>query len=341
MSSARLRHTINSLLGSMTPGAAPGAGAVLDVFDQELDAHAELVIAGPGGPAGFAGATAGAGPMTGGASPPPSLVGFLTRGEGVGFTERAASVLQRFDVPPAAREHHRFLAEMSEHKRAFFKVEWHRQPGGRVAPAASCYFRRRPELDAVLAALDARGLARGLQDQLRLLAFTLDKRTVMFAAATFRPGAPVHHKLYFSQYVTPATAPAVIARLERVLDRLAPEGPDAQPGARAGDGGQRAPWQRAHAHTLAGAPESTILVSVAFTDRDLLPGLKIDYPEVTPAQAAAWAPEERRPQVEREVRDACAGAGAGRLSYLGVRLQGDRAAALKYYVPVQAPRELP
>ena len=340
MSSARLRHTIHSLLGSMTPGAASGAGAVLDVFDPELDDHAELVLAGAAGSAGFAGAGAGAAPTAGAASQPPSLVGFLTRGESVGFTERAASVLQRFDMPPAAREHHRFLAEMSGHKRAFFKVEWHRQPGGGVVPAASCYFRRRPELDTVLTALDARGLARDLQDRLRLLAFALDKRTAMFVAATFRPGAPMHHKLYFSQYVTPATAPAVLGRLERALDRLDPNASRAQSGARSESGSQRAPWQRAHAHTLAGAPEHTLLVSVTFTNQELLPGLKIDYPEVGPAQAAAWVSEERRPQVEREVRNACALAGRDRLSYLGVRLLGDRATALKYYVPVQVPREL-
>jgi hypothetical protein len=319
MSSARLRHTINTLVGSMTPGAASGAAAVLDVFEQELDEYAELIV----------------GPTTGGASPSPGVVGFMTRGEGAGFTERAAAMLQRFDMPPAARAQHRFLAELFEHKRAFFKIEWHRQAGGGVVPAAACYFRRRPELDTVLDALGQRGLAAELQDQLRVLAFVLDKRTVHFVAAAFRPNAPVHHKLYFSQYVTPATRQAVAARVGRLVDRVDGKGSASRPE------GTRALWQAAHDGILAEAPERTIFVSVNFTDQARLPWLKIDYPEVTPAQAAAWVSEDRRAQVERDARDACAGVGCDRLSYLGVRLVGDGQAALKYYVDLPAPRELP
>ena len=160
MSSASLRHTLSSLLGGTSPAAVSGAAAVADLFEQELDAYAELVV----------------GPSRGAAAPDP--IGFMTRGEGVGFTERAASVLQRFDMPPASREHHRFLAELFEHRRAFFKVEWHRAPDGGVVPAASCYFRRRPEVETVMAALGRRGLDPGIQDELRALASGLDKRSI-------------------------------------------------------------------------------------------------------------------------------------------------------------------
>jgi hypothetical protein len=312
MSSASLRHTISTLLGGASPAVASGAAAVADLFEPELDEYAELVV----------GRSPGAGSA---AAPDP--VGFMTRGEGAGFTERAASVLQRFDMPPASREHHRFLAELFEHRRAFFKVEWHRQPDGGVIPAASCYFRRRPEIETALAALGRRGLDPAVQDELRALAFTLDKRSVHFVAAALRPGAPVHHKLYFSQYVTTATRPVVADRVARLLGRM-------------GESDEvRALRLRAHENmlpALGNDGETTIFVSAHFTDRERLPWLKIDYPETTPAQAAVWARDQDRPQVEREARMACASLGRSRLSYLGVRLQGDEAASLKYYVDLPA-----
>lgn len=312
MSSASLRHTLSTLLGGSSPAVLSGAAAVADLFEQELDEYAELVV----------------GPSRGAAAPDP--VGFMTRGEGAGFTERAASVLQRFDVPPASREHHRFLAELFEHKRAFFKVEWHRGPDGGVVPAASCYFRRRPEVETVMSALGRRGLDPTIQDELRALASTLDKRSIHFVAAALKPGSPIHHKLYFSQYVTRATRPLVAERLARLLARI---GESAE---------VRAERQRAHEHMLPALGddgETTIFVSLSFTDRERLPGIKIDYPETTPAQAAVWARDPDRPQVEREARMACASLGRARLSYLGVRLQGDRPASLKYYVDLPGARE--
>jgi hypothetical protein len=309
MSSARLRHIVNSLVGS--PAIASAAAAVADLFEPELDDYAELV----------------AGPSQGGS---PEVIGFMTRGEGVGFTERAAAALQRFDMPPAAREHHRFLAEMFEHRRAFFKVEWHRQPDGGATPAASCYFRRRPEVERVLAALAGRGVDPAVLDELRVVAAGLEKRSVHFVAAAFRPSAPVHHKLYFSQYVTAATRALVAARVDRLLGS-AGESEDVRAGRR-----------RAHDHMLADAgagQETTIFVSASFAARERLAGLKIDYPGPTPAQAAVWAPDADRPRVEREARLACVSVGRDRLSYLGVRLHGDQPPVLKYYADLPSVRE--
>jgi hypothetical protein len=160
MSSAKLRHIVNEVVHRQGPAAGPTVAAVLDELDDPLDAYAELI-----------------------AAPARDAVGLMTRGEGPGFTRAVSSILRRLDMPPAALEHHRFLAEHFEHKRAFFKVEWHFGPDGRVAPLAACYFRRRPELDTVLDALERRGVGAGLHDPLRVLAYTLDKRTVHFVAA--------------------------------------------------------------------------------------------------------------------------------------------------------------
>jgi len=313
MSSASLRHAVSALVGGASPATVAGAAAMIDLFEPELDEYAELV-AGSSQP--------------GAAATWPDVVGMMTRGEGAGFTERVASALRSLDMPPASREHHRFLAGMFGDRRGFFKVEWHRRAGG-VVPAASCYFRRRPPLDDVLDALGRRGLDRAIQDQLRVLAFALEKRTVHFVAAGFLPGAPVYHKLYFSQHVTAGTRADVIARVDRLLGGT---GESAE---------VRARRLRAHEHMLpeGAAAESAIFVSACFTDRERLPWLKIDYPELTPTQAAAWASDEERPRVEREARVACASFGADRLSYLGVRLEGDAAPVLKYYVDRPGARE--
>jgi hypothetical protein len=312
MSSASLRHAVSALAGGVSPAAVSGAAAVIDLFEPELDEYAELV----------AGSS-----QRGAPAPWPDVLGLMTRGEGAGFTERVASALQSLDMPPASRDHHRFLADLFEHRRGFFKVEWHRQADG-VVPAASCYFRRRPQLEDLLDQFGRRGLDRAVQDELRVLAFNLDKRTVHFVAAAFRRSAPVYHKLYFSQHVTAGTRSDVIARAARLFGRL---------GERAEVRDQRL---RAHEHMLPdSAEDSSIFVSACFTDRERLPWLKIDYPELTPTQAAMWASDEDRPRVEREARVTCTSLGRDRLSYLGVRLQGDLAPVLKYYVDQPGARE--
>jgi hypothetical protein len=286
-------------------GAHAGAmSAAVDLFADEIAAYGELIL-GPGG----------------------TPVGFMTRGEDQSFTERAAMVLRSMNVSPAAIAHHAFLAEWMEHLRAFFKVEWQVSASG-ITPLAACYFRRRPEVETVLAKLHARGVSTARQDELRQIAASLDKDTVHFVAAAFRPEHALHHKLYFSQYVTEQTKILVEDRIERLFDRLG------------GQGDLRALWRRAHARMLANHHETTCFVSVNFTDDQRLPWFKIDYPEVSPELAAAWAPPEQRETIRRDAQAACTAARTTKLSFLGVRLGATGSyPQLKYYADFPTPAE--
>jgi hypothetical protein len=178
----------------------------------------------------------------------------------------------------------------------------------------------------VLAKLHARGVSTARQDELRQIAHSLEKDTVHFVAAAFRPDHAIHHKLYFSQYVTDETKPIVEERIERLFDRLG------------GQGDLRALWRRAHRKLFLQHHETTCFVSVNFTDDQRLPWFKIDYPEVSPELAAEWAPPEQRELVRRDAQAACDAARSARLSFLGVRIGATGSyPQLKYYADFPTP----
>jgi hypothetical protein len=278
------RHPLSQIAEHHLDAHASAMSTAVDMFSDELARYGEVVL-GPGS----------------------SVVGFMTRGEGESFTQRVKMVLHSMGMSPATIAHHGYLAEWMEHMRAFFKVEWH-TTGTTVTPLAACYFRRRPEVETVLARLHARGVGTARQDELRQLAASLEKDSIHFVAAAFRPGHAPHHKLYFSQYVTERTLAIVEERIERVFDRLG------------GSAELRALWRRVHRRMFTDLDETTCFVSVNFTDDQRLPWFKIDYPEVAPALAAEWAPLAQRDAVRRDAETACAAAGSKRLSFLGVRL---------------------
>lgn len=297
MSATKIRHALNRAVASKATGAVAEVGSILDMLEDELEAYSEFILA-----------------------PETSAVGFMTRGEGSSFSDRVSGVIRRLDLPPAALEHHLFLADMFEHKRGFFKVEWHFDESGQARPMAACYFRRRPDLETVLDKLQARGIATSLSDQIRLLAYTLEKRSVHFVAAAFRRNSSVHHKLYFSQYVTGPTRAQVDARLERALERtgLRPALLES--------------WRQIHPQMIDPTSETSLFVSVNLTDDESLPWIKIDYPNVAPSAASSWLPQDQREQVVSDAQTACQVVGNDHLSFLGVRLRTDRDhAMLKYY----------
>jgi hypothetical protein len=155
----------------------------------------------------------------------------------------------------------------------------------------------------------------------------LEQRTVHFVAASFGRAQPVEHKLYFSQWLTPESRPAVEQRLARVLELYALPAE------------LRAHWATQHARSTA-HDDATLFVSIGFTRDSLLPSVKIDYPELGPARAAVWAPADEQPRVLADAESICALAGTTALSFLGVRLTPERAwPALKYYcdLPASAP----
>lgn len=249
-------------------------------------------------------------------------VGFMTHGEGPQFTARVQVALDMLGLPEAARAHHRELATWFEHTRGFAKFEWHTTPDGRVEPLAAVYFRRRPHAGAVLDRLDTWGVPASARERIAALAATLEKDTIHFVAAAFRPDQPVHHKLYFSQWLTPDTHEATTKRLARVFELYG--FPAAAVDA----------WRPAHERcTRDGEP--TVFLSTSVAEAGASPSFKIDYPDLQPAQVALWAPAARRPEVTAEVERAKAMSGGKYLTYLGTRFTpGADGAALKYYADV-------
>lgn len=296
------QRTRNALSQGIPAEEASHALSLANLVAAELDIYAEIIVGTQGAP-----------------------IGFMTRGEDAGFTERAHQMLRQLGMPEAALAHHRALATWFEHMRAFLKVEWHVGPDG-VAPLAACYFRRRPEIETALARLHAFGVAPEVQDHVRRIAFTVEKDSIHFVSAAFRPGHPVHHKLYFSQWAEPGSRHKVQERIERMFDRHAITEP------------VRARWRVLHERTL---PEGdpTLFLSISFTDREVSPSFKIDYPEVTPEVAAAWLDGAPSEQAAKDAAHTCELAGTRALSYLGVRFTpGEDTVRLKYYADVPGSR---
>ncbi|HSK03529.1 MAG TPA: hypothetical protein VK932_19895, partial [Kofleriaceae bacterium] len=247
---ARARDALRARLGDH----AAGALTMAELFAEPLDRYTELISSVSG-----------------------ELTGFMTRGEDRRFTAQTAAALEYLGMTRDARDHHAALAGWMEHRRGFTKLEWAREgEAGRVVPLAAIYFRRRPAVADTLARLADRGVGSAGRELAAEVAGVLGKRTVHFVAAAFRPGSPVHHKLYFSQLVAADTHAEVARRVEAIVRRFG------------GTPAQVAIWQHHHAATVH-RDDSTIFVSVSMTADQPSPSFKIDYPEVEPARAAAWA----------------------------------------------------
>jgi hypothetical protein len=270
--------------------------STLDVFASELSHYAELIV-GPGR----------------------SVVGFMTRGEGESFTDRLAMTMRNLAFPESAVAHHFALAQWFEHTRGFAKLEWHVDAAGELSPMMAVYYRRRPAVETALARLHSFGVAVAVQDELRRLAYVLEKSSIHFVAAAFHREQPIQHKLYFSQLVIEERKPAIEDRLGGVFDRI-------------GRSADRSTWLPLHRRALASPIDTTLFVSFNFTDAQLLPMFKIDYPDQLPDQVAMWAPVDLQADVEREASEVARAMSCDRLAYLGVRFGASLAAPrLKYY----------
>jgi hypothetical protein len=293
---ARTRSLVERVFPS---GELEAPLAATDLFAPELDGYAEIVLA-----------------------PGEMAFGFMTRGEDAGFAARVARVLDLLEMPERARAHHRALAAWFEHKRAFCKVEWRRQPDGPIRPRVSIYFRRRPAVDVAVERLGRLGVSGALCDHVREVARVAGKTSIHFVAAAFAAGEPVHHKLYFSQYASPEERGEAARRAEALL---ALHGiPD----------GARARWRRSHDGCV-GEGSPTFFASIGFTDDALAPTLKLDYARVTPWRAGEWLDGDQREAAVELATGACRGLGLRELSYLGVRFAGgDDGVRLKYYLDI-------
>lgn len=282
---------------ALAPMGVIGEGrAMLETFGPEAEAYGEAILS-PGG----------------------RVAGFMVRGEGQAFTERAAAVLATWNLPEAARAHHRRLAHLMEHRRGFLKLEWHHREGAEPERLAAFYFRRRPEVTEVLRWLDELGVAAEVRAEIDALAAGLAKKSVHFVAAAARADQPgLHHKLYFSQYVTPGHLPGVTERLGGLMRPfgVSPEAVEA--------------WRPVH-HAILDGRETTLFASINFTLSARKPWLKLDYPEVNPELVQPWIAEPDRDTARREIGHMIRTAGLRRLSYLGVRLSEAALPQLKYY----------
>lgn len=293
------------------------ARSALDLLRPELDEYAEIISAPPG-------------PLGG-------VAGFMTRGEGPAFTERARTIA----IAAGGGDNISSVGELMalaawcEHRRAFFKVEWH--PRGEACDVVmASYFRRRPPLSAVQRHLLDQGVPVEALEQLEEVARRLGKRTPHFVSMALRPGHSSHYKIYFSQYVTAETAAEVRRNVHAALETM-----QIHPAA-------LARWEAQHASSLstslassAALPvsDATLFLSVSLTTDGVVPGIKIDYPDVLPEAVAAWSePSDASdasatgPAIAAAARAAAAEVGAPALSYLGVRfLPHAPAPILKFY----------
>ncbi|MFN3202013.1 MAG: hypothetical protein ACE366_26645 [Bradymonadia bacterium] len=282
---------------ALAPMNAVGEGrAMLETFGAEADAYGEAIL-----------------------SPNGRVAGFMIRGEGAEFTERAAAVLAAMQLPEAARAHHRRLAHLMGHRRGFLKLEWHHREGQEPERLAAFYHRRRPEVWRVLEFFDELGVAESVRGEIELLARTLEKETVHFVAAAARAGQPgLHHKLYFSQYVTPDRLPGVTTRIGALM---APFGVSPE---------MVETWRPVH-EAILGERETTLFASINFTLAERKPWLKLDYPEVKPEVIQPWIAPQDQETARREMGHFIRTAGLRRMSYLGVRLSESPLPQLKYY----------
>lgn len=273
-----------------------------DLFEGELSEYAELIAGRAMNP-----------------------IGFMTRGEGPAFTEHVRIALQALGMPGAAIERQQAMATWFEHMRGFFKAEWHRTAQG-VEPLAAIYFRRRPEIDEVITRLTQWGLPDVARQRVSAMARLLEKTSIHFVSAAFRQSHPVHHKMYFSQWVTRDTRAAVAERISRVFELF---------GFLAG---AREAWLANHERCI-GPDDTTVFVSTSVNVDGVSPSFKIDYPDLTPELVAAWLPAAERATVLDEARHAMALGGTKQLTFTGVRFAADQPApALKYYSDVPGSR---
>ncbi|GAB1723250.1 MAG: hypothetical protein NTNFB01_21460 [Nitrospira sp.] len=247
-----------------------------------------------------------------------SLAGLLLRGEGSGFTDRIQGLLRQWDLGDEAAFVQARVAGAFEHKRCFLKLEWCGHATG-VDRQAAVYYRRRPKLHEALKIVAQSAGTTVALDDLRELGALLGKDTVHFVSAVMRPGRPIHYKLYFSQYVTPASHEQVFGRLQRAMRRFA-----GQPSA-------EGRWATYHDRLSSRQLAHTLFVSLAVSEDGTDPSLKVDYPGVAPVVAAGLLDGARLRQTEARLRHLCEAAGRTELSYLGVRIRAEGDPVLKGY----------
>ena len=251
-------------------------------------------------------------------------IGLMIRGEDESFTARATALMRARGLPDDSVA--RFLEQSAffEHKRAFLKVEWAAGPdGGGAERLVAYYHRRRPSVAVA---------------QQRYLGFGSRPRRSSASASSPGCWALVHSLRRGGD--APRTSAAPQALLLPVRD--------------AGDDGGGRPADRGamnlagidpvtaaaqleqHARMLPAVEACTIFVSMKFTDQGLLPGMKIDYPQVTLDWLATCAAGGDRATTLATGRSLCAAAGTSALSFVGVALSPRRAPALKLMPTCQA-----
>ncbi|MFM7204687.1 MAG: hypothetical protein ACKO6N_28270 [Myxococcota bacterium] len=248
-------------------------------------------------------------------------VGILTRGEGLDFSRRVRAQLERLEPDPLVLAHFDAQCDWMAHTRMFVKLEWQAQHSW---PRVSWYHRRRPSVASVLSFFASR-LAPAALESISRLAQLLEKDSIHFVAGHQRPGQPLRYKVYFSQAVSSLRAHAVAHRLRQALEQGGYPSPEL------------ARWQLWHSHWQQQAHEATLFVSLELDELGPLPGLKLDYPHIRPADVVFWAPPERAQRWWVCAQELVQALERRRLSHLGLRLNRDQVAVRFYVEGVVAP----
>lgn len=248
-------------------------------------------------------------------------IGFMCRGEDHAFTDRAEILMRQWQAPEEQIMHYLSMAEMFEHKRSFLKLEWHHRTNSKqIEHLVAFYFRRRPSVKEWLNYLQIIGIDRAILNTMALLADTLEKESIHFVSGAIRPSLPIRHKLYFSQYVKPASYAAVLRRLLQVMNFF-----EIDPISLA---------RLVQYHSALVPPDriTTIFVSFSFTTTEIIPSVKIDYPNVPFKICPSLVDEKQRQLIAAEARRIITMLNVTDLSYLGVRLYQAKPPTIKYYV---------
>lgn len=263
------------------------AAALWSRFEGEMSAYTELIAGPRGQPAGT-----------------------MFRGRGEDFTQRAVQWMENWDISPEDLSHYQEMADLYGHTNSFLKLEWHPR-GERMATG---YFRRRPPVRRVLHQLHSKGVSPDILKNLLWISKVLQKDSIHFVSAAYRPGKQLRYKLYFSQALRPDTWAQVVQRVLTLMAHLRT------------DQDTRNRFIQFHPHLAPPQRFGTLFLAFSFDGDGLHASFKLDYPDVAPALIAQLISGG-----DATFADLCQRSGPGPLTYLGVRVHPQQPLELKYY----------
>ncbi len=271
--------------------AADGKRAI-EVFGREMNRYCEYIRGSNGIPAGF-----------------------MVRGQGKDFTDRTAEWMEHWKLGGQAIQFHLDLANAFAYTNGFMKMEWHgKEESDRLM---ATYYRRRPSVKKMLLSYSNFGVSPEVLEKVHQCSHILEKESIHFVAAAYRPNSEIHHKVYFSQALDPSTFANVTGRIIALLDLFQI------------DPGSRNLFLKYHPRLAPPNQKATLFISFSFTELELSPSFKLDYQNVPLTALRDLAFQTNH--APSYFQDLCDSLRVDQLSYLGFRLHPDKGIGLKYY----------